>query len=150
MATVNDIATALKTLVDGISGMPTSYTRKADVKWGRDALPVCVISFQVETPDEWGVCGAGGSDRGSIGMGYDFTIAIYRKSPGDIGTTLTTNPDILEDLRQAINAGSLSGATTVWAMELRNRPQWEPSDFADGAEVSRFNVHVGSAEARNG
>ena len=150
MAVVNDIATALKTLVDAVSSMPTSYIRKSDVRRARDTLPVTIIAFQSETPDEWAVMGAGGTDRGTIGIGYDFSIALYRSNPGNIATTLSTNPDILEDLRQAINKGTLTGASTVWTIELQNRPQWEADEFGEGAEVSRFRVHVGSAEARNG
>lgn len=123
MAIVNDIATALKTVVDGISGMPTSYVRKSDAARARDTKPVAVIAYMDEAPDEWAALGAGGTDRGSIGMGYDFAVTIYRVNPGNISSTLSVNPDILEDLRQAINTGALAGATTVWAVELRNRPQ---------------------------
>lgn len=150
MAVVNDIATAIKTVVDSVSGMPTSFIRKADVLRTRDTPPIVVIAPQDQTPDEWAALGAGGTDRGSIGIGYGFVVAIYRINPGNISSDTTTNPDILEDLREAINQGTLTGASTVWCVGLRNRPEWEESDFASGGEVSRFYLHVDSAEARNG
>jgi hypothetical protein len=150
MAIVNDIASALKTLADGVSGMPSGEVRKTDVVHPGDTLPFFVIAYQTEYPEDWAVCGAGGTDRGSIGMAYEFVISIYRAGSGNVTSGATTNPNLLEDLREVISKGSLTGATTVWAIELQNRPQWEDAGFADMAEVSRFFVRVGSSEARNG
>jgi hypothetical protein len=150
MAIVNDIATALKTLVDSITGMPTSDIRKSDVFQSRDTAPVCVIAFLTETPDEWAVLGAGGADQGSIGMAYEFAVTIYRVVNGEISSGLSTDPDILEDFRQAVNKGSLSGATTVWGIAWVQRPIWESDAFATGGQAARARVKVSSGEARNG
>jgi hypothetical protein len=150
MAVVNDIATALKTVVDSITGMPTSDIRKSDVFQSRDTAPLALIAYQDETSDEWAALGAGGSDQGSIGMAYEFAITIYRVVSGDISSGLSTDPDILEDFRQAVNKGTLTGASTVWGVEWVQRPIWESDVFATGGQAARARVKVNSGEARNG
>jgi hypothetical protein len=145
------IASAVKTVLDGISNMPTTVVRKRDVVLARDAppgSPLCVISYAGEGAEDWATTGNGSTDLGTIGTAYGIWISIYRDNRADVASS-ATNPDLLAAI-QALNKGSLSGAGTVWNTELQPHEEWEEGDFGKANERSRFRMLFQAAELRNG
>lgn len=143
------IVSAVKTVLDGISGMPTTVVRKADVVLARDTFPLCVVSYAGEGAEDWAVTGAGGADQGDIGKVYSVRIALYRVNQADVAGS-ATNPDLVDAVKEALNRGSLAGVAAVWDTELEAHEEWEPADFARGGEVTRFRLYFRTGEARNG
>lgn len=143
------IAAAVKTVVDGVSGAPTTVVRKRGAVRSRETLPLCVISFGDEGGEEWATLGAGSAEQGGIGKTYSILISVYRENAGDLDTTLTTNPDFIDAAKEALNKGSLSGVSSVWDTALEAHEEWEGQEFREGAEVSRFKLWFRTSESRN-
>ena len=77
-------------------------------------------------------------------------LAAWRDAGGDLDVTLSTNPDLIDAIKEALNKGSLSGVSAVWNTELEAHDEWEAQPFRDGMEVSQFRLWFSTAEARNG
>ena len=150
MATFNTIATQAKSVVDALSLGLTTVIRKDGAVYESDALPLVVISFAGDLGEEWATTGNGTTDQGTVGRGVALEFGVYRETQGELETGLSTNPDYFQSVKQALNKGSLTGASTVWDTRLRTNELWEGRAFGQGGEVSSFQLEFGSGELRNG
>lgn len=142
------IAAAVKTVIDGVTGAPTTVVRKRGAMRRRETPPLCVISFGGEGKDEWATMGTGTADQGGIGKRYAIDIAVYRDAGGDLDVNLSTNPDFIDAAKEALNKASLSGVSSVWDTNLEEHDEWESQPFRDGAEVSKFRLWFQTSESR--
>lgn len=154
MAEWNDVATSAKTILDALTGFPDTTVRKEGVIYAREkeslAVPQCVISFGDERPYAPLTTFGDGTDKPTIGKIYGLVFQLFLTNPGNLDTTLATNPNLVKQAKQALNTITLAGATAIWQTELVDNPAWENQAFRDGAEVSEFGMNFYSAEARNG
>lgn len=139
----------MKTVLDGITGMPTTVIRKRDVFKARDTPPLCVISYGGEGAEDWATTGNGSTDQGTVGYAYGIWISIYRTNIGDVANS-STNPDLVDDIKEALNKGSLSGVSEVWDTEFQQHEEWEEGDFGKAKERTRFQMAFRAAQLRNG
>ncbi len=148
MAVFNDIATAVKTAIDALSLGISSVIRKDGVMLTRDVPPLIVISLVNDEGEQWATLGNGSTDQGTVGREYMIGVEVYRSNQADVAAD-STNPDIFQSVKRALNKGSLASATTVWNTELRSNEAWEGMPFARGGEVSGFTMAFSSSEVRN-
>ncbi len=152
MATWNTIATAAKSVLDGLASFPDVSIRKDGSLHPNEisATSQCVITFGQELPQAAVQTFGTGADKPTIGKIYGLIFSLYLVNLGDIESGMTTFPDFVLAAKQALNTATLSGATTVWNTELIENPAWEGVKFKDGVEMSEFGINFYSAEARNG
>jgi hypothetical protein len=150
----NDVATACKTILDALSGFPDTTIRKEGVVYAREkeslTTPQCVIAFGDERPYEPVTTFGDATNKPTNGKIYGLVFQLYLTNPGNLDSTLTTNPNFVKQAKQALNTITLAGAASIWQTELVENPAWENQPFGDGAEVSEFGMNFYSAEARNG
>ena len=152
MAKFNDVANAVKVVLDTITGAPTTIVRKNDATHPRDSssFPLCVISLGADEHEQWATTGNGTTDQGTIGIGLTIVISVYQKCLGDIQSNMTVNPTFFEDAKQALNKRTLSGVASIWNTTVQTNQAWEQQDFSEGYEVSQFTMTFMSGELRNG
>jgi hypothetical protein len=148
-----NIASAVATALASVSGIPATIAiRKDDALYGRDTLPMCIVSM----PDEDGqqVFQTLGSDNttdlGTTGKVYRIGVTIYTASTGNLTSSIDTRPALVLAIKQAIGKPRIGGLTTVTDYDLVSMAEWEDSQLKQGAEVTRIIVNYTNAEARNG
>lgn len=151
MSAYYSIADAVKTLLATVTGIPgTIYIRKDDALYGRDTVPLCIVSM----PDEDGqtafeTFGTDNStDLGTVGKVYRIGVSVYRSNTGDLSSTIDTNPSLILAIKQKIGKPKIISTVTDYA--ILGMHEWEVSEFKNGAEVSRILMSYTNAEARNG
>lgn len=148
---VYDIATALKTVLAGVNGVPATIAiRKKDTPHS-DECPILIITLGDELEPNFQVMGAGiANDFGTVGKRYLMGISLYTRNTGNLSTHVDEHPALVLRIKQALDQPlSYPGFETVWNTELHEHPEWELQEFAKGVEVSRFGLVFNSAEGRN-
>ena len=145
------IADAVVTVISGMASPPAATVlRKQDTLLKSDALfPMCVVT----EPQELSVvCQAfgDGTNQGSLVRSYMIGMTVWRKHDGLIQTDVDIIPDLTIRIEQALNKGTLSGASSVCGTELIPFGYFETSSFKEGYEVSRARMSFSSTEPRNG
>lgn len=147
------IADAVKTALASVSGIPaTIYIRKSDALYGRDTLPICIVSM----PDEDGspVFQTFGSDNstdlGTVGKVYRVGVTVYDTNTGDLNSNIDTRPSLILAIKQKIGRPKIGSIATVTDYDVLGMHDWEPDELKAGAEVTRILMSYTSAEARNG
>jgi hypothetical protein len=151
---IYNIATAVKTVISGVNGVPTNIDIRKKDSPHVDDCPILIITLGDELEPSFQVMGGGVSgDYGTVGKRYLIGISIYTKNLGDLSTDVDDHPALVLRIKQAIdqplNTGGVPESATVWNTELKDHPEWEQQEFSKGVEVSRFALIFESAEARN-
>lgn len=143
------IADAVVTVISGMASPPAATVlRKIDTLLKSDALfPMCVVS----EPQELQPAGQSfGGNGGTVFRVYMIGLTVWKKHDGLVQTNVDTIPDLTLRIEQALNQGTLAGASSVCDTELVPFGYFEPSSFREGYEVSRCRMSFTSSELRAG
>lgn len=151
MATFNDIATAIKTQLEAISGAPTISVRKDGTIHPRDTLPIVIVSLWSDETDTWGTTGdAGNTDYGHAGHEYTVALSMYRASLADIESDLSDTTSFWQSSKKTLNKGVLSGVSSVWNVRIQDSEAFDRQAWKEGHEVSQIFIVACTAGSRNG
>lgn len=144
MSAQKQIADALVTILQGVSGAPSLVEyRKRDALHPNEANTAVLVTAGYQRM-------TGRAFEGTVFKDYGFQVSVYRDCLGDVSSALDTNPSYVEKAKQAIDLPTLSGLTSlVRDVELVQDAAWE-NQFEHGTEASRFGVLVRTNEPQNG